>query len=102
MTAHRVGLEPLPGGGARCLALRAGIQPRTLDVLRPFGIAEELAHRGNRAMRLRFHARVRAADVQLFDIGMDDTAYPGCLGGGHDLSAANGYLSRWLTSWHGS
>ena len=53
-----------------------GVQPRTLEVLRPFGAAAELVERGNPAVRLRITAGGRSADTQLFDIGAEDTAFP--------------------------
>jgi 2-polyprenyl-6-methoxyphenol hydroxylase-like FAD-dependent oxidoreductase len=53
-----------------------GVQARTLEVLRPFGVADELVARGNPAVRLRLHGRRRSTPVRLFDIGVHDTAYP--------------------------
>ncbi len=52
------------------------IQPRTLEVLAGLGIAGEVVERGNPAVQLRIHARGRERIVQLFDLGLDDTAYP--------------------------
>ncbi len=52
------------------------IQPRTLEVLAALGVAEELVAAGNRAVQLRMHAGRRVVPVQLFDIGVADTAYP--------------------------
>ncbi|WP_448627375.1 FAD-dependent monooxygenase [Geodermatophilus sp. URMC 64] len=52
------------------------VQPRTLEVLRPFGIGDELVARGNRGVRLRITAGGRATHAPLFDIGAEDTAYP--------------------------
>ena len=52
------------------------VQPRTLEALRPFGLADELVRRGNPAVRLRLHTGSRVTHAQLFDIGLDDTAYP--------------------------
>lgn len=52
------------------------VQPRSLEVLRGFGLADELVRRGNPAVRLRIHAGRRTVPVRLFDIGVDDTAYP--------------------------
>jgi 2-polyprenyl-6-methoxyphenol hydroxylase-like FAD-dependent oxidoreductase len=51
------------------------IQPRTLEVLEPFGMSRELVRRGNPAVRVVLHARSRAVPVRLFDGGRD-TAYP--------------------------
>ena len=52
------------------------VQPRTLEVLRALGLAEELISRGNRAVQLRIHAGGRVVRARLFDIGLDDTAFP--------------------------
>jgi 2-polyprenyl-6-methoxyphenol hydroxylase-like FAD-dependent oxidoreductase len=52
------------------------VQPRTLEVLRPFGISDELVARGNRGVRLRITAGGRVARSVLFDVGAEDTAYP--------------------------
>src|SRR3954470_20636225 len=52
------------------------VQPRTLEVLRPFGISDELVARGTRGVRLRITAGGRVARTALFDIGAEDTAYP--------------------------
>jgi 2-polyprenyl-6-methoxyphenol hydroxylase-like FAD-dependent oxidoreductase len=52
------------------------IQPRTLEALAPFGVTDELVARGNRAMQLRMHLPQRVVRMQLFDIGLADTAYP--------------------------
>jgi 2-polyprenyl-6-methoxyphenol hydroxylase-like FAD-dependent oxidoreductase len=52
------------------------IQPRTLEVLRPLSVSAELVRRGNPAVRLRLHTGGRTAEVALFDIGLNDTAYP--------------------------
>jgi 2-polyprenyl-6-methoxyphenol hydroxylase-like FAD-dependent oxidoreductase len=52
------------------------VQPRTLEVLRGFGLADELVRRGNPAVRLRINVGSRVVRTQLFDIGLDDTAFP--------------------------
>jgi 2-polyprenyl-6-methoxyphenol hydroxylase-like FAD-dependent oxidoreductase len=52
------------------------VQPRTLEVLRGLGIAESLVERGNDAVRLQIHAGGRVVSVPLFDVGLEDTAYP--------------------------
>src|SRR3954471_22954298 len=52
------------------------VQPRTLEVLRPFGVSDELVARGSRGVRLRITAGGRVARTALFDVGADDTAYP--------------------------
>jgi 2-polyprenyl-6-methoxyphenol hydroxylase-like FAD-dependent oxidoreductase len=52
------------------------IQPRTLEALAGFGVADELVTRGNPAMQLRMHVPGRVVRMPLFDIGLADTAYP--------------------------
>jgi 2-polyprenyl-6-methoxyphenol hydroxylase-like FAD-dependent oxidoreductase len=52
------------------------IQPRTLEVLTGLGIAGTLVEHGSPAVRLQMHTGTRTAQLPLFDIGMDDTAYP--------------------------
>ena len=52
------------------------VQPRTLEVLAGLGVADTLVARGNRGVRLQVHAGRRTTEVPLFDIGLDDTAYP--------------------------
>jgi 2-polyprenyl-6-methoxyphenol hydroxylase-like FAD-dependent oxidoreductase len=52
------------------------VQPRTLEVLDPFGVTDELVERGNRAVRALLHVGGRVIPVGLFDIGIEDTAYP--------------------------
>jgi 2-polyprenyl-6-methoxyphenol hydroxylase-like FAD-dependent oxidoreductase len=52
------------------------IQPRTLEVLTGIGIAQEMIERGNPGVRLQLHSRGRSTELPLFDIGLDDTAYP--------------------------
>lgn len=60
-----------PVAESRALA----IQPRTLEVLRG-SVTDRLLERGNQAVQLRWHAGGRTAVLPLFDMGMDDTAYP--------------------------
>ncbi|HJS56835.1 MAG TPA: FAD-dependent monooxygenase [Vicinamibacteria bacterium] len=57
---------------SRALAM----QPRTLEVLRGLGIAQTLVERGNDAVQLRIHFGQRVVGMRLFDIGLEDTAYP--------------------------
>jgi 2-polyprenyl-6-methoxyphenol hydroxylase-like FAD-dependent oxidoreductase len=52
------------------------VQPRTLEVLRTLGISEQLVDRGNDAVQLRLHGSERVVPIRLFDVGLDDTAYP--------------------------
>jgi 2-polyprenyl-6-methoxyphenol hydroxylase-like FAD-dependent oxidoreductase len=66
-----VDLKAGPVPESRALAL----QPRTLEVLR-HSVTDRLLERGNRAVRLQWHAADRVATLPLFDLGMDDTAYP--------------------------
>jgi 2-polyprenyl-6-methoxyphenol hydroxylase-like FAD-dependent oxidoreductase len=53
-----------------------GVQPRTLELLRGLGVAEELIARGNDAAWVQLHAGGRVVPVRLFGLGLDDTAYP--------------------------
>ena len=65
----------LDKGTNRTLESRAlAVQPRTLEVLRPFDLADELVRRGNPIIRLRPRAGSRVSYAQLFDLGLDDTA----------------------------
>jgi 2-polyprenyl-6-methoxyphenol hydroxylase-like FAD-dependent oxidoreductase len=57
---------------SRALAM----QPRTLEVLRGLGIAQTLVERGNDAVQLRIHFGERIVGMRLFDIGLEDTAFP--------------------------
>jgi 2-polyprenyl-6-methoxyphenol hydroxylase-like FAD-dependent oxidoreductase len=52
------------------------MQPRTLELLRGLGIAETLVERGNDAVQLRIHVGERVVGMRLFDIGLEDTAFP--------------------------
>jgi 2-polyprenyl-6-methoxyphenol hydroxylase-like FAD-dependent oxidoreductase len=52
------------------------VQPRTLEVLQGLGITRSLVERGNDAAGLRMHAGGRVVAVRLFDVGLEDTAYP--------------------------
>jgi 2-polyprenyl-6-methoxyphenol hydroxylase-like FAD-dependent oxidoreductase len=52
------------------------VQPRTLEVLRGLGVAQELVARGNDAVWVQLHAAGRVVRVRLFGLGLDDTAYP--------------------------
>jgi 2-polyprenyl-6-methoxyphenol hydroxylase-like FAD-dependent oxidoreductase len=53
-----------------------GVQPRTLEVLRGLGLADELVARGNDAVWVQLHAGGRVVRIRLFRLGLDDTAYP--------------------------
>jgi 2-polyprenyl-6-methoxyphenol hydroxylase-like FAD-dependent oxidoreductase len=52
------------------------VLPRTLEVLRSLGISQRLVERGNDAVLLQLHVGGRVVRTRLFDIGLDDTAYP--------------------------
>lgn len=52
------------------------VQPRTLEVLGPLGVTDQLVELGNRAVRLRIHFPRRTVSVPLFDIGTTDTVHP--------------------------
>ena len=52
------------------------VQPRTLEVLRGLGVAEDLVGRGNDAVWVQLHAGGRVVGIGLFGLGLDDTAYP--------------------------
>jgi 2-polyprenyl-6-methoxyphenol hydroxylase-like FAD-dependent oxidoreductase len=52
------------------------VQPRTLEVLRGLGVAQELIERGNDAVWVQLHAGGRVVRVRLFGLGLDDTAFP--------------------------
>src|SRR5829696_5720571 len=52
------------------------VQPRTLEVLRTLGISQKLVARGNDAVQLRLHFGEQVVPIRLFDVGLEDTAYP--------------------------
>ena len=52
------------------------VQPRTLEVLRGLGIAQMLVERGEASTQLQLHVGERVVTVPLFDVGLEDTAYP--------------------------
>jgi 2-polyprenyl-6-methoxyphenol hydroxylase-like FAD-dependent oxidoreductase len=52
------------------------VQPRTLEVLTGLGVAETMVERGNPGVRLQVHSGARTIERPLFDMGLDDTAYP--------------------------
>jgi 2-polyprenyl-6-methoxyphenol hydroxylase-like FAD-dependent oxidoreductase len=52
------------------------VQPRTLEVLRGLGVAQELLECGNDAVWVQLHASGRVVRIRLFGLGLDDTAYP--------------------------
>jgi 2-polyprenyl-6-methoxyphenol hydroxylase-like FAD-dependent oxidoreductase len=52
------------------------VLPRTLEVLRGIGVSQRLVERGNDAVQLQLHFGERAVRTRLFDVGLEDTAYP--------------------------
>jgi hypothetical protein len=52
------------------------MQPSTLEVLRGLGITETPVERSNDAVQLRMHVGQRIMSMRLFDIGLEDTAFP--------------------------
>ena len=52
------------------------IQPRTLEMLAPFGVTDDLVDRGNATVGLHLHLPRRVLHVPVFDVGCDDTPYP--------------------------
>ncbi len=76
LTAFEVSVQVVDGKAHPVAESRAlAVQPRTLEVLRG-SVTGRLLERGNRAVRLQWHAGGRTATLPLFDMGMDDTAYP--------------------------
>ena len=72
------------GGQARIVERRYGyrrsrafvMQPRTLEMLAPLGVAGQLIARGDASAQARIHAGARVAVVRLAHPDVDDTAYP--------------------------
>jgi 2-polyprenyl-6-methoxyphenol hydroxylase-like FAD-dependent oxidoreductase len=52
------------------------VLPRTLEVLGGIGVSRTLVERGNDAVQLQLHFGGRVVRTRLFDIGLEDTAYP--------------------------
>ncbi|RYP82696.1 FAD-dependent oxidoreductase [Nocardioides guangzhouensis] len=52
------------------------VHSRTLEVLRPLGVTEELLDRGDRAPRAELHLGDRTVRAALADVALRDTAYP--------------------------
>ena len=52
------------------------VQPRSLEVLRGLGVADRLVELGNTSVRLEVRANGRRDRLPLFDLGLEDTAYP--------------------------
>src|SRR5260221_11159000 len=57
-------------------ARAVAMQPRTLEVLAGLGVTGELIASGSRAVQLRMHVPGRVLTVPMFDLGLDDSAYP--------------------------
>ena len=71
-TVRLVDRQPDRARESRALA----VQPRTLEVLQPLGLAQQLIERGNDAVKLQIRAGERIIPISLFDAGFRDTAYP--------------------------
>ena len=52
------------------------VLPRTLEVLRGIGVSGELVERGNDAVQVQLHLGRTLVRTRLFDIGLEDSAYP--------------------------
>ncbi|MGZ3441622.1 MAG: FAD-dependent monooxygenase, partial [Polyangia bacterium] len=53
------------------------VQARSLELMRPWGVADELVARGRKAFAAQFFVEKKASTtVELGDIGVDDTPYP--------------------------
>jgi 2-polyprenyl-6-methoxyphenol hydroxylase-like FAD-dependent oxidoreductase len=52
------------------------VLPRTLEVLRGLGVSQKLVERGNDAVQLQLHFGERVVRTPLFDVGLEDTAFP--------------------------
>jgi 2-polyprenyl-6-methoxyphenol hydroxylase-like FAD-dependent oxidoreductase len=57
---------------SRALAM----QPRTLEVLRGLGVTPQLVDEGNRAVEVELRSGGRRSRISLFDVGVEDTAFP--------------------------
>jgi 2-polyprenyl-6-methoxyphenol hydroxylase-like FAD-dependent oxidoreductase len=77
LVAHGVRPRLVDRGRDRVHESRAlAIQPRTLEVLAGFGVTDQLVGRGNTAVELHLHVDRRVRTMPMFDLGLDDTAYP--------------------------
>lgn len=52
------------------------VHPRTLEGLRPLGVAERVLARGDRAPRAELHLGSHTVSAQLSEVALPDTAYP--------------------------
>lgn len=74
---HGVRPRLIDRGADRARESRAlAIQPRTLEVLAILGVTERLLAAGNPAVQLIIHTRGRRVAVPMFDLRLEDTAYP--------------------------
>jgi 2-polyprenyl-6-methoxyphenol hydroxylase-like FAD-dependent oxidoreductase len=77
LRAHGASVRVIDRQADRARESRAlAIQPRTLEVLSGLGISKALLERGNQAVQMRLHLGARTVRAGLFDIGIQDTAYP--------------------------
>ena len=52
------------------------VHPRTLEVLRPLGVTDDLLAHGDTAPRVRLHLGARSVPVGLAQLALTDTAFP--------------------------
>jgi 2-polyprenyl-6-methoxyphenol hydroxylase-like FAD-dependent oxidoreductase len=52
------------------------MHPRTLEVLRPLGVTDDLLARGDASPAVRLHLGAREVPVRLADLALADTAFP--------------------------
>jgi 2-polyprenyl-6-methoxyphenol hydroxylase-like FAD-dependent oxidoreductase len=77
LAAHRIRPRLIDRNLDRARESRAlAIQPRTLEVLAGPGVTNQLVELGSRNVALRVHALDRVLTMPMFDLGLDDTAYP--------------------------
>lgn len=77
LAAQGVSVLVVDAGADRVHESRAlAIQPRTLEVLRGLGLADDLVAQGNPNVALEVHAGGRRLRTRVFDVGLDDTAFP--------------------------
>ena len=77
LIAHGITPRIVDRGHDRVHESRAlAIQPRTLEVLADLGVTPELVANGNQGIRLVMHIGDRTLALPLFDLGLEDTAYP--------------------------
>lgn len=64
--------RPLPFRPSRAMI----VHPRTLESVRPLGVADQLLDRGDRAPEAELHLGRRTVRAALADVALRDTAYP--------------------------